>query len=279
MIAKRLVVMTRHHPLGVFGAAIIVTFSVLAVIAPWIAPFDPNAMDTDKMLLPPGGEHFLGTDWFGRDIWSRLLYGARTSLLVGITASVLGTSSGAVLGLISGFVGGWIDNLVQRFTDTLMAFPLLVLALAMVAALGASVQNVVLALAVVIMPNATRIVRATVLSVREQPYIEAARSLGLPQWRMLFRHVLPNSLAPLIIIFTGAIGSAILAEATLSFLGLGTPPPDPTWGSMLSGNTQRYMTKAPWLAIFPGLAITILVFGFNYFGDALRDVLDPKNEK
>ena len=266
----------RHKPLGAIGGLIILVFCLVAVFAPLIAPFDPIKIDSTRLLLAPNTQNLMGTDEFGRDIFSRLVYGARISLLVGLMAVVLGTTTGAILGLISGFFGGKLDAIIQRIMDTLMAFPMLVLALAMVAALGSSIQNVIIALAVVIMPNASRVIRSTTLSVRERPFVEAAYSLGFSKWRILFRHVLPNCIAPYIILATAALGSAILSEASLSFLGLGTPPPEPSWGAMLSGKTQRYMTEAPWLAIFPGLAITLVVFGFNFLGDALRDILDPK---
>lgn len=266
----------RHKPLGAIGGLIILVFCIVAAFAPFIAPFDPVKIDSGRLLLAPNAINYLGTDEFGRDIFSRLIWGARISLMVGLLAVLLGTTTGSLLGLISGYFGGKFDAVIQRIMDTLMAFPMLVLALAMVAALGSSIQNVIFALAVVIMPNAARVIRSTALSVRQKPFIEAAHNLGLSQWRILFRHVLPNCLAPYIILATAGLGSAILSEASLSFLGLGTPPPEPSWGAMLSGKTQRYMTEAPWLAIFPGLAITFVVFGFNFLGDALRDILDPK---
>lgn len=263
-------------PLGAIGGIIIVVFCIVAAAAPLLAPYDPLQIHTDRLLMPPGPEHLLGTDQFGRDILSRLIWGARISLFVGLVAVILGTTTGAILGLISGFFRGKVDMAIQRIMDVLMAFPMLVLALAMVAALGSSIQNVIIALAVVIMPNAARVIRSSALSVRERPFVEAAHNLGLSKWRILFRHVLPNCVAPYIVLATAAFGSAILTEASLSFLGLGTPPPSPSWGGMLSGRAQAYMVDAPWLAIFPGLAITIVVFGFNFFGDALRDAFDPR---
>ncbi len=266
----------RKKPLGAMGGLIILVFCLVALFAPLIAPFDPVMINSDRLLLAPNTQNILGTDEFGRDIFTRLVWGARISLMVGLLAVLLGTTTGSLLGLVSGYFGGKLDAVIQRIMDTLMAFPMLVLALAMVAALGSSIQNVIFALAVVIMPNAARVIRSTVLSVREKPFVEAARNLGLSKWRILFRHVLPNCLAPYIILATAGLGSAILSEASLSFLGLGTPPPEPSWGAMLSGKTQRFMTEAPWLAIFPGMAITFVVFGFNFLGDALRDLLDPK---
>lgn len=268
--------MARRKPLGLAGAVILTLFALVALAAPLLAPFDPVAIDSTRLLAPPDGRNLLGTDEFGRDILSRLIWGARTSLFVGFMAVLLGTTTGSLLGLMGGYFGGRFDAIVQRIMDTLMAFPMLVLALAMVAALGPSMRNVIIALAIVIMPNASRVIRSAALSVKERPFIEAARNLGFTRWRILFRHVLPNCLAPFIILATAGLGSAILSEASLSFLGLGTPPPNPSWGAMLSGKTQRYMVQAPWLAIAPGLSITLVVFGFNFLGDALRDLLDPK---
>jgi len=272
----RLLGVARKKPLGAVGACIILVFCCVALFAPWIAPFDPLAIDSNNLLTPPNSVNWFGTDEFGRDIFSRLIWGARISLFVGFMAVLLGTTLGSLLGLVSGFFGGRLDTVIQRIMDTLMAFPMLVLALAMVAALGPSIRNVIIALAVVIMPNAARVLRSTVLSVKEKPFVEAAKNLGFSKARILFKHVLPNCIAPFIILATAGLGSAILSEASLSFLGLGTPPPEPSWGAMLSGKTQRYMTEAPWLAIFPGLAITFVVFGFNFLGDALRDFLDPR---
>lgn len=268
--------MARRKPLGLAGAVILTLFALVALAAPLLAPFDPVAINSDRLLAAPDAQNWLGTDEFGRDILSRLIWGARTSLFVGFMAVLLGTTTGSLLGLMGGYFGGRFDAIVQRIMDTLMAFPMLVLALAMVAALGPSMRNVIIALAIVIMPNASRVIRSAALSVKERPFIEAARNLGFTRWRILFRHILPNCLAPFIILATAGLGSAILSEASLSFLGLGTPPPNPSWGAMLSGKTQRYMVDAPWLAIAPGLSITLVVFGFNFLGDALRDLLDPK---
>lgn len=272
---KRLRRMARRKPLGAVGAGIILFFILVALFAPLISPFDPYAIDPNNLLAAPNGSNWLGTDEYGRDILSRIIWGARVSMFVGFMAIAIGSSSGALLGLISGYFGGRVDYVIQRFMDTLMAFPTLILALAMVAALGPSIQNVIIALAIVKLPNACRVIRATTLSIRERQFILAAKSVGLSHARILFVHILPNCIAPFIILATAGLGSAILSEAALSFLGLGTPPPQPSWGAMLSGKTQRYMIEAPWLAIAPGLAITIVVFGFNFLGDALRDLLDP----
>lgn len=266
----------RKKPLGAIGGAIVFVFVLVAIFAPLLMPFDPYQIDSNRLLMAPNAQNWLGTDEFGRDIMSRIILGSRVSLFVGLLAVGLGTTTGAVLGLISGFYGGRIDYFIQRVMDTLMAFPMLILALAMVAALGPNIRNVILALAIVIMPNSARVIRSTALSIREKPFVDAARNLGFSNMRILFRHIMPNCVAPYIILATAGLGGAILSEASLSFLGLGTPPPEPSWGGMLSGKTQRYMTEAPWLAIFPGLAISIVVFGFNFLGDALRDILDPR---
>jgi peptide/nickel transport system permease protein len=252
--------MARRKPLGAIGAGIILLFVLVAIFAPLLAPHDPYAIDSNNLLARPNWSNWLGTDEFGRDILSRLIWGARVSIYVGLMAVGIGSTSGALLGLISGYFGGTVDYVIQRFMDTLMSFPTLILALAMVAALGPSIQNVIIALAVVKLPSASRVVRATTLSVRERPFILAARNLGLSSSRILLVHILPNCLAPFIILATAGLGSA---------------PPHPSWGAMLSGKTQRYMMEAPWLAIAPGLAITLVVFGFNFLGDALRDLLDP----
>lgn len=265
----------RRKPLGAVGAGIILIFVIVAIFAPILAPHDPYLIDSSNLVAPPSWNNWLGTDEYGRDILSRIIYGARVSIFVGLMAVGIGSTAGALLGLVSGYFGGVVDYVIQRVMDTLMAFPTLILALAMVAVLGPSIQNVILALAIVKLPSACRVVRSTALSVRERPYIVAARNLGLGHIRILLFHILPNCLAPFIILATAGLGSAILSEAALSFLGLGTPPPEPSWGAMLSGKTQRYMTEAPWLAIAPGLAITLVVFGFNFLGDAMRDLLDP----
>ena len=266
----------RRKPMGAIGALLIVLVVVVAVFAELIAPYDPYELRSARLFAPPGDQFWLGTDDYGRDILSRLIYGARISLYVGLLAVILGTTTGALLGLISGFFGGKTDFLLQRLMDSLMAFPALVLALAIVAALGQSTTNVILAVAIVLIPTSSRVVRSTVLSIKEHLYVEAARAIGCPTWRLVFRHVLPSCVPPYIILATVALGTAILAEASLGFLGLGTPPPEPSWGSMLSGASQKYIRRAPWMAIYPGIAISLAVFGFNMLGDAVRDVLDPR---
>jgi peptide/nickel transport system permease protein len=266
----------RAKPLGALGGIIIVAMVVMALFASLLAPYDPYELRISQMFASPGRTFLLGTDEYGRDLLSRLLYGARVSLYVGLLAVGFGTTSGALLGLVSGYFRGKTDFVLQRLMDWLMAFPTLVLALAIVAALGQSTFNVILAVAVVIVPTAARVIRATVLTVREQAFVEAGRAIGCSDGRLLFQHILPNCLAPYLILATAGLGNAILAEAALSFLGLGTPPPEPSWGTMLSGAAQQYVWRAPWMAIFPGAAISLAVFGFNLFGDALRDVLDPR---
>ena len=266
----------RRRPLGAIAAVIILTMIIVAIFAPLLAPFDPYKINSANLLKPPSLHNWMGTDEYGRDILSRIIWGSRVSLLVGVLAVGVGTTTGAILGLISGYFGGKIDYVIQRFMDVLMAFPGLILALAMVAALGPSIFNVILALSVTIMPGPSRVIRSSAISLRGTAFVDAAHNLGYSNMRILFRHILPNCAAPYIIIATSALGSAILSEAGLSFLGLGTPPPAPSWGAMLSGSAQKFMTEAPWLAVFPGLAITLVVFGFSFLGDALRDLLDPR---
>jgi peptide/nickel transport system permease protein len=266
----------RSQPLGALGGLIILGMVVLAILAPVVAPYDPYELRVDHMFAPPGPTFYLGTDDYGRDIYSRIIYGARISLYVGILAVTLGTTTGAFLGLVSGFLGGRVDTVIQRIMDSLLAFPALILALAIVAALGQSTTNVIIAVAVVLMPTAARVIRASVLSIKENVFVEAGRAIGCGNMRILLRHIMPNCVAPYIVLATSTLGTAILSEAALSFLGLGTPPPEPSWGTMLSGAAQQYVWRAPWMAIFPGIAISLAVFGFNLFGDALRDVLDPR---
>jgi peptide/nickel transport system permease protein len=266
----------RYQPLGALGGLIISGMVILAILAPVVAPYDPYELRVDDLFTAPGPSFYLGTDDYGRDIYSRIIYGSRISLYVGILAVVLGTTTGSFLGLVSGFVGGRTDTVIQRIMDSLLAFPALILALAIVAALGQSTTNVIIAVGVVLMPTAARVIRASVLSIKENVFVEAGRAIGCGNLRILLRHIMPNCAAPYIILATSTLGTAILSEAALSFLGLGTPPPEPSWGTMLSGAAQQYVWRAPWMAIFPGIAISLAVFGFNLFGDALRDVLDPR---
>jgi len=266
----------RKKPLGTAGAVIVVVMGVGAVFADVLAPYDPLATDYAHMLGPPSAAHWLGTDTFGRDILSRIIYGSRTALLVGFGASILGATIGAVIGVASAYFGGGVDLIVQRLIDIVMSFPIIVLALAVVAILSSGIVNLILAIAVPFMPRMARVVRSSALAIRETPYIDAARAMGFGHTRIIFRHMLPNVVAPFLIMLTAFLGQAILLEASLSFLGLGVVEPTPAWGLMLRGAAVEFAERAPWMAIFPGLAISAAVFGFNLFGDSLRDALDPK---
>ena len=274
--ASRLAFLARRYPLGTVGALLVVVFVFTAVFANVIAPVDPTATNARASLSPPGSTFWLGADFMGRDMYSRIVYGARVSLSVGVGATLLGGILGVAVGLMSGYIGGWFDLVTQRLMDIMQALPLLVMALAMAAALGPSLQNTIIAIAIPLVPNVARVVRSSTLSLREQPFIEAARAIGMSELRIAVRHVLPNTLAPLIVLGTAQLGSAILVEASLSFLGLGIPEPYPSWGRMLSESAAEYVRTAPWLVIFPGLAISLTVFGTNLLGDALRDILDPR---
>ena len=278
---RSLLDVARRKPLGTAGAVVTLLLILSAVLAPLIAPFDPYDFNLTDQGLPlrqqaPNGEFLFGTDALGRDVLSRIIYGARVSLMVGFLSVALGTTVGTAIGLASGFWGGKVDQVLQRIVDTFMAFPGIVLALAVIAVLGQSLMNIILVIAIVIAPGTSRVIRGAVLAVKENVYVEAARSIGASDLRISIRHVLPNVFAPVIIIATAWVGNAIVIEAALSFLGMGTPPPTPTWGGMLAGEGQRSLENAPWLAIFPGLAISIVVLSFNMLGDALRDVLDPR---
>jgi peptide/nickel transport system permease protein len=270
--ARRLM---RTQPLGTAGLVIILALVLMAVFAPVLAPYDPTSID-GRSLQSPRSEHFFGTDDKGRDVLSRVIYGSRTSLQVGIIATFVGVTGGALVGLLSGYFGGWTDTVFQRLMDSLQAFPTLILALIMVAVVGSSIVNLMAVVGVAIIPGVGRIIRGVVLSEKQNQYVEAARAIGATSGRIVFRHLLPNLAAPLIVISTSLLAAAILVEAALSFLGLGTPPPTPSWGGDLSGQARRYFIYAPWMAIFPGAAISLVVFGFNLLGDALRDVLDPR---
>jgi len=266
----------RTKPLGAAGAAIIVLMALTAVCADLIAPYDVYEINQQLQFAPPSLAHWLGTDEFGRDVLTRIIYGARIALFIGLVSSLLGATSGAVIGVLSAYLGGKTDLWLQRLMDILLAFPLLVLSLAIVAVLGRSIPNLVVAIAMPVIPRTARIVRASALAAKEHVYVEAARAIGSSHLRVMGRHLVPNVMAPFLIVLTAQLGSAILTEASLSFLGLGTAEPTPSWGLMLSGGAPMYAEKAPWLAVFPGLAISLAVFGFNLFGDSLRDALDPK---
>jgi len=264
------------HPLGVVGAAIMIVVVFAAVFADFLTLSDPLAINSAVSLTPPTATHWLGADFMGRDVYSRIVYGARISLAVGLGSTVLGCALGVVLGLVSGYLGGWVDLIVQRVVDVLQALPLLVLALVMAASLGPALGNTIIAISIPLIPYAARVIRSSTLALRELPFVEAARAVGMSEFRVAVVHVLPNTLAPLIVLATAQLGSAILTEASLSFLGLGIPEPYPSWGRMLSESAAEYVRSAPWLVIFPGLAISLTVFGTNLFGDALRDILDPR---
>jgi len=266
----------RRYPLGAAGAVIVVVFVLAALLANLVATFDPTATSARNSLAPPGSVYWLGADFMGRDVYSRIVHGARISLAVSVGATALGCVVGVIVGLMSGYLGGWVDLVVQRIMDIMQALPLLVMALVMAASLGPSLQNTIIAIAIALVPNIARVIRSSTLSLREQPFVEAARATGMSELRIAVRHVLPNTLAPLIVLATAQLGSAILTEASLSFLGLGVPEPHPSWGRMLSESAAEYIRTAPWLVIFPGIAISLSVFGTNLLGDALRDMLDPR---
>ena len=273
---RKLTYLAQRHMLGAIGLVIMVLFVLAALLADFIGRYDPLSVDSLQRLAPPSALHWLGTDSFGRDVWSRIIHGARISLAVGVGSTLLGSSIGVMVGLASGYLSGWVDLVFQRITDILQALPLLVLALVMTAALGPSLPNVIIAIAIPLIPTVARVIRANTLALRELPFVEAAKSVGMSETRIALRHVLPNTLAPLIVLATAQLGSTILTEASLSFLGLGIPEPYPSWGRMLSESAAEYVRTAPWLVIFPGVAISLAVFGTNLFGDALRDILDPR---
>src|SRR5215470_16669060 len=266
----------RRRPLGAIGAAIVVVMLVVAALAPWIAPYDPVAVDFGAMLSPPSARHWLGTDSFGRDVLSRLVYGSRTALLVGFGSALFGATAGAVLGVGSAYFGNKIDLYLQRLMGILLSFPLIILALALVAILGNSLPNLILAITIPMIPRCALVIRSSALAIREMPYVDAARASGFKHGRIIFRHMLPNVMAPYLIMLTAFLGQAILLEASLSFLGLGVAEPQAAWGLMLRGAAVEFAERAPWMAIYPGLAISLSVFAFNLFGDSLRDALDPK---
>lgn len=271
----------RGQPLGAISFVAIVAMLFGGIFAELVAPFDPLAIDFAATLAPPSWSHWFGTDGYGRDIFSRIIFGARTALVIGFTSSMLGSTLGAVLGAASAYFGGRIDSTLQRFIDILLAFPIVVLALVVVAVLGKGLVlgidvNLVVAIAIPIVPRVARVVRAAALSIRAMPYVDAARAAGYSHSRIIFRHMAPNLVAPYLIMVTAHIAQAILLEASLSFLGLGVSEPTAAWGLMLSGNASDFYREAPWMVIFPGLAISVAVFAFNLFGDALRDWLDPK---
>ena len=268
--------MAREQPLGAMGVIVLAVMAIVAIGAPYIAPFDPTQGDAAALSSPPNAVNWLGTDAFGRDNLSRLIYGARISLLVGLGASLLGVVVGAALGIVTAYRGGWADVVTQRVMDALLAFPMLLLALAMAAVLGPSLPNVIVALAMPIVPRAARIARSSVLVLKAATFIEAARATGCSDLRIMLRHVLPNTFAPLLVIATAYLGLAIIQEAALDYLGAGIQEPDSSWGLMMSGSATSLALTAPWIVIFPGLAICLTVLASNLLGDAIRDLLDPK---
>ena len=264
-----------RKPLGAAGGVLVVALVATAILANVLSTHDPVRTSND-VLVAPGAEHWLGTDNLGRDLYSRVVHGSRISLLVGLASTLLGTIVGGLIGLISGYAGGKTDLLAQRAMDIMQALPILVLALVLAAALGPSLTNAIVAISIPIVPRAARIIRASVLAIRETTYVEAARALGVRHVRVALRHILPNTMGPFIVLATAQLGGSILVEAALSFLGLGIPEPYPSWGRMLSIAAAEYAERAPWLVIWPGLAISLAVFGTNLLGDALRDTLDPR---
>ena len=266
----------RRRPLGAAGAAIVVLMGLMAALAELISPFNPLATNYGAMLQAPGAAHWLGTDAFGRDVMTRIIYGSRTALWVGFASSFMGATFGAIIGVASAYFGGKADLIIQRFMDMLLSFPLIVLALVVVAVLGTGSTNVILAITVPMIPRCALVLRSSALSLRETPFVEASRALGTGHVRIIFRHMLPNVMAPYLIMLTAFLGQAILLEASLSFLGLGVTEPEAAWGLMLRGAAVEFAEQAPWMAIYPGVAISLSVFAFNLFGDSLRDALDPK---
>lgn len=262
------------NPVGMVGAVIVLLTVITAIAAPIIAPYDPADQQAQR-LLSPSSDHFFGTDELGRDTFSRIIFGARVSLEVGMIAVLVSLVFGGLLGILAGFFGGTVDNVIMRFVDILFAFPGLILAIVIAGLLGPSSRNAMIAIGVIYAPAFARVIRGSVLSVNNEPYIEAAQVAGATNSRLIRQHILPNIVAPMIVLITVYLSSAILAEAGLSFLGLGTQPPEPSWGGMLNA-ARSYMEISPWMAIAPGLAIMVAVLGLNFLGDGLRDIFDPR---
>ncbi|HEX6288326.1 MAG TPA: nickel transporter permease [Herpetosiphonaceae bacterium] len=275
---RRDLVRAMRQPAVIAGIVVLICFGGAALLAPWLSPADPLAQNVVAGLRPPSAEHLLGTDKLGRDLLSRMLYGARISLLVGVAVVTLAGGLGTLLGLVAGYAGGWIDEALMRLTDIFFAFPALILAMAIAGALGPSLQNALIAISVVSWPVYARLIRGQVLSLKQQEFIQAARTLGVPEWRIILRHLLPNTLAPLLVQTSFDMGAAITAVAGLSFIGFGAQPPTPEWGVMISEG-RNYITTQWWLSTIPALAILLVVGGFNLLGDGLRDALDPRLER
>ncbi|MGG2056533.1 nickel transporter permease [Lysinibacillus pakistanensis] len=265
----------KKSKVSLIGAGIVLFFILLAIVGPYLAPQDINEQNFAKRLLAPSSEHWFGTDDFGRDIFSRIIHGARISLWVGFFSVILSVIVGSLLGIIAGYYGKWIDTIISRIFDIMLAFPSMLLAIAVVSVLGPSLQNALIAIAIINIPNFGRLIRSKVLSVKEEEYIVAAKAIGMRDTRILFSHILPNSITPIIVQGTLAIATAIIEAAALGFLGLGAQAPAPEWGKMLA-DARKFLINAPWTMIFPGLAIMLTVLGFNLMGDGLRDALDPK---
>src|SRR5690348_16212495 len=260
---------------AVAGLVVIAVFVLVAILAPLIAPYNPDATSWTMIRKAPSAAHWMGTDENGRDVLSRVIFGARASMLAGVVSVLIAAGIGVPAGLLAGFAGGWIDIVLSRIVDAMLACPFLILAIALAAFLGPNLTNAMIAIGVSTAPRFMRVARAATLDASSNDYVEAARAIGNPGWRVAVRHVLPNIVPPVMVQGTLAIAAAIIAEASLSFLGLGQQPPDPSWGSMLN-SAQRFLTQAPWLAVFPGLAIFLCVLSFNLVGDGLRDALDPR---
>lgn len=273
---RKALIFCRRQPLGTFGMVLVVIMALAGICADWIAPYSPTANDFAAMTEPPSWTHLLGTDQFGRDQLSRIIFGARTALIVGFSCAIVASVAGLVLGVGSAYFGGRLDLYLQAVLDVVMAFPLIIMALAVVAIFGTGIHNVIIAITIPLIPRCARIVRSSALAIREVPYVDAARALGYGHTRIIMHHMVPNVMGPFLVIITAFVGQAILAEAALSYLGLGVQEPVPAWGLMLQGGAEEYASTAPWIAIFPGLAIMLTVFGINLFGDALRDILDPR---
>ena len=274
--SSQLIDLIRRQPLASAGGLVVLIMIFATIFANFLTPYDPEAASWVNQLTPPSAEFWLGTDAFGRDILTRIIFGARTALFVGFTAAFVGATGGLILGVASAYFGGRFDIICQRLVDIVMAFPLIVLALAVVATLGPGTVNVIIAITIPFIPQCARVVRSSALAIREIPYVDAARALGFSHTRIIMKHMIPNVMAPYLIMLTTFVGQAILLEASLSYLGMGVQEPTPAWGLMLQGGAEEFAESAPWVPIFPGLAITIAVFGFNLFGDGLRDVLDPR---
>ena len=268
--------LVREKPLGTLGAIIIILMILVGIFANFLAPYHYNAFELADSFQSPSIQHLLGTDNLGRDLLSRIIYGARISMLAGLGGAAIGTIVSVLIGAISGFMGGTIDIVTQRFVDAFMCFPSLIIVMSVMAILKPGLTQVVLVLGISGGISGSRIVRGAVIGVKQNIYMEASRAIGCTPMQMLIRHIMPNIMAPIIIMFSVSVGSMILSEATLSFLGYGVPPPMPSWGGMLSSEGRQYMFMAPWMAVWPGAALALVVYGVNMFGDALRDVLDPR---